>query len=92
MNYLLFSSILRCLRAISKVMNSNIYIYPYLVIHVDKLVTGCGDGIGLKRKITTANNEYIKYILGDPEVTANIYCKSRHLPNRETRNYRTDFR
>ena len=24
------------------------------------------------------------YILGDPEVTANIYCKSRNLPNTDT--------
>ena len=23
-------------------------------------------------------------MLGDPEVTANIYCKSRNLPNKET--------
>ena len=25
-------------------------------------------------------------ILGDPEVTANIYCKSRNLPNTDTQN------
>ena len=28
-------------------------------------------------------------ILGDPEVTANIYCKSRNIPN--TENYSTEF-
>ena len=31
-------------------------------------------------------------ILGDPEVTANIYCKSRNLPNTDTENYSTDLR
>ena len=31
-------------------------------------------------------------ILGDPEVTANIYCKSRNLPNADTQNYSTDLR
>ena len=31
-------------------------------------------------------------ILGDPEVTANIYCKSRNLPNTDTQNYGTDLR
>ena len=31
-------------------------------------------------------------ILGDPEVTANIYCKSRNLPNMDTQNYSTDLR
>ena len=32
------------------------------------------------------------YVLGDPEVTANIYCKSRSLPNTDTQNYSTDLR
>ena len=32
------------------------------------------------------------YILGDPEVTANIYYKSRNLPNTDTQNYSTDLR
>ena len=31
-------------------------------------------------------------ILGDPEVTANIYCKSRNLTNTDTQNYITDLR
>ena len=31
-------------------------------------------------------------ILGDPEVNANIYCKSRNLPNTDTQNYSTDLR
>ena len=31
-------------------------------------------------------------ILGDPEITANIYCKSRNLPNTDTRSYSTDLR
>ena len=29
-------------------------------------------------------------ILGDPEVTANIYYKSRNLTNQDTQNYSTD--
>ena len=33
-----------------------------------------------------------KNILGDPEVTANIYCKSHNLPNTDTQNYSTDLR
>ena len=33
-----------------------------------------------------------KLILDDPEVTPNIYCKSRSLPNRDTQNYSTDLR
>ena len=32
------------------------------------------------------------FILGDPEVTENIYCKSRNLPNTDTQNYSTDLR
>ena len=31
-------------------------------------------------------------ILGDPEVTVNIYCKSRNLLNTDTQNYSTDLR
>mgnify|MGYP006864283399 CR=1 FL=1 len=31
-------------------------------------------------------------LLGDPEVTANIYCKSRNLPNTDTQNYSTNLR
>ena len=31
-------------------------------------------------------------LLGDPEVIANIYCKSRNLPNTDTENYSTDLR
>ena len=31
-------------------------------------------------------------LLGDPEVTPNIYCKSRNLPNTDTQNYSTDLR
>ena len=34
----------------------------------------------------------IVIVLGDPEVTANIYCKSRNLPNTDTQNYSTDLR
>ena len=31
-------------------------------------------------------------LLGDPEVTANIYCKLRNLPNTDAQNYSTDLR
>ena len=31
-------------------------------------------------------------VLGDPEVTANIYCKSRNLTDTDTQNYSTDLR
>ena len=34
----------------------------------------------------------IVYILGDPEVNANILCKSRKLPNKDKQNYSTDLR
>ena len=30
-------------------------------------------------------------LLGDPEVTANIFCISRNLPNTDTQNYSTDL-
>ena len=33
----------------------------------------------------------VNVILCDPEVTANIYCKPRNLPNTDTQNYSTDF-
>ena len=31
-------------------------------------------------------------MVGDPEVTKNICCKSRNLPNMDTHNYSTDLR
>ena len=34
----------------------------------------------------------LQFVMGDPEVTANIYCKSRNLPNTDTQNYSTDLR
>ena len=33
-----------------------------------------------------------EYVLGDQDVTANIYCKSRSLPNTDTQNVSTDLR
>ena len=36
--------------------------------------------------------EMYKAVLGDPEVTANIFCKSRNLSNKDTQNYSTDLR
>ena len=35
---------------------------------------------------------YNDILLDDPEVTANIYCKSCNLPNEETQDYSTDLR
>ena len=32
------------------------------------------------------------HILGDPDVTANIYCTSRNLPDTDTQYYSTDLR
>ena len=43
-----------------------------------------------KREIVHQLQKYI-YILGDPEVTANMYRKSRNLPNTDTQNYSTDL-
>ena len=40
----------------------------------------------IKRK-----REGSKCVLGDPEVTAYIHCKSRNLPNTDTQNYSTDL-
>ena len=45
--------------------------------------------------IITVNPEYFVKrisILGDPEVTANMYCKLRNLPNTDTENDSTDMR
>ena len=48
------------------------------------------EGIGGFKK--QVQNIYILGILlGDPEVTANIYCKSSNLPNSDTCNYSIDF-
>ena len=38
---------------------------------------------------TSYQRLYNLYILGDPEVCANIYYKSRNLPNPDTQNYST---
>ena len=39
------------------------------------------------------NTKYsLSFFMGDPEVTANIYCKSRNLPNTDTQNYSKDLR
>ena len=37
-------------------------------------------------------NEVSRALLGDPEGTANINCKSHNLPNTDTQNYSTDMR
>ena len=35
---------------------------------------------------------YTVTLLGDPEVTANIYCKSRNLPETDKQSYSADLR
>ena len=42
--------------------------------------------------LNDSNSPSLNNILGDPEVTANIYCKSRNLPDTDTQNDRTDMR
>ena len=42
--------------------------------------------------IHTVRVPWAEILLGDPEVTANIYCKSRNLPITDTQNYSTDLR
>ena len=39
---------------------------------------------------TFADISMVPLVQGDPEITANTYCKSRNLPN--TQNYSTDLR
>ena len=47
----------------------------------------------LQRKKGIAGNFLrAESVLGDPEVTANIVCKSRNLPGTYTQNYSTDLR
>ena len=46
----------------------------------------------LNLEVGGAAQGIMKGVLGDPEVTANIYCKSRKLPNTDTQNYSTDLR
>ena len=46
----------------------------------------------IKQFLQTLLIDINEYLLGDPEVTANIYGKSRNLPNTDTQNYSTDFR
>ena len=46
----------------------------------------------LKGNKTNCYKGFLYQLLGDPEVTANIYCKSRNLPNTDTQNYSTDLR
>ena len=49
------------------------------------------DVIECLKQITLSRN-LLNTVLGDPEVTANIYCKSRNLPNTDMQNYSTDLR
>ena len=46
----------------------------------------------MEREEKKTKNLIKKTILGDPEVTANIYCKSRNLPNTDTQICSTDMR
>ena len=57
----------------------------------DKVLSLCVATSSLEIGIDIGNLEAI-IKLGDPEVTANICCKSRNLPNTDTQNYSTDLR
>ena len=63
------------------------------LIFYDNLIEEFLDlGEQMKPMSNSLENWIRMYILGDPEVTANIYCKSRNLPNTDTQNYSTDLR
>ena len=51
-----------------------------------ELLSSISDILGLVTVFEVPN------ILDDPEVTENIYCKSRNLPNMDTQNYSADLR
>ena len=59
-------------------------------------ISGLGHGPDVRypaaAKDTGRDTFDVRQLLGDPEVTANMYCKSRNLPNTETENYSTDLR
>ena len=47
---------------------------------------------GLNYSQLNAIDKFWTEILGDPEVTANIYCKKRNLPNTDSQNDCVDLR
>ena len=47
--------------------------------------------VAAQRPDLCSNIEINVELLGDPEVTANICCKSLNLPNTDTQNYSTDI-
>ena len=55
----------------------------------------CYDGellVCANNPIRVREKHMVLTLLGDPEVTANIYCKLRNLPNTDTQNHSTDLR
>ena len=53
-------------------------------------VGGAGStDLGIASRVFSTINHVI---LGDPEVTTNIYCKLRNLPNTDTQKYSTYLR
>ena len=64
---------------------------PDLFFHPDLIMTEQGKGIRARiNKVILCS--IVRGVLGDPEVTANINCKSRNLANIDTRNHSTDLR
>ena len=57
--------------------------------NIDLLLDCVAENSGLRLARYLRSKEVL---LGDPEVTANIYCKSRNLPNTVTKKYSTDLR
>ena len=50
------------------------------------------NGSGANRIPSYIMDRIHTYTLGNPEITANKYCKSRNLPNADTQNCSTDLR
>ena len=57
--------------------------------NIDLLLDCVAENSGLRLARYLRSKEVL---LGDPEVTANIYCKSRNLPNTDRQKYSTDLR
>ena len=63
-----------------------------------KILSSAPSGGGMASKLgstpsgVTGKPDTPRYVLGDPEITANIYYKSRNLHNTDTQNYSTDLR
>ena len=61
------------------------HLYSYIQFHIEQVRK-------YKSNIYNLTKGTCIKILGDPEVSANIYGKSGNLPNTDTENYSTDLR